>query len=110
MCILSAEQARALLAVVVGDRFEAVYLLALSIGMREGELFALRWQDVDLAQQSLQVRMGIQEVQVDGKKKFISAETKTSYSRRRIGLTWRVVEALRRQAPPQAGGGTGEDG
>jgi integrase len=33
---------------VKGDRPEALYILGLITGMREGELFGLRWADVDL--------------------------------------------------------------
>ncbi|GAB3213892.1 hypothetical protein GCM10027294_49490 [Marinactinospora endophytica] len=31
-----------------GDRFHALYVLALCLGLRRGELLGLRWQDVDL--------------------------------------------------------------
>jgi integrase len=37
-----------MLAAAAGDRLEALYVLALSTGAREGELVALRWSDVDL--------------------------------------------------------------
>src|SRR5581483_10077413 len=40
MHTLSSEQARALLAAAAGDRLEALYVLALSTGMRQGELLA----------------------------------------------------------------------
>jgi integrase len=45
---LNAEQAKALLAAVAGDRHEALYTLALTTGARIGELLALRWTDLDL--------------------------------------------------------------
>jgi integrase len=38
---------------VRGDRLEALYILALTTGMREGELFGLRWADVNLANGAL---------------------------------------------------------
>jgi integrase len=74
------------------DRYEALYLLALTTAMREGKLLGLRWQDVDLGKATLQVRMNVQKA--DGR--FIVGETKTAYSRRNISLTWAAVEALRR--------------
>ena len=37
------EQARCFLEAVKGDRLEALYILALTTGMRERELFGLRW-------------------------------------------------------------------
>lgn len=48
MLVLSPEEARTLLAAVQGERLETLYVLALTTGMRLGELLALRWTDVDL--------------------------------------------------------------
>ncbi len=48
---LSPDQARKLIATAhgVGDRFAALYVLALHCGLREGELLGLRWDDVDFS-------------------------------------------------------------
>jgi integrase len=43
------DQARCFLDAVKGDRLEALYVLALTTGMREGELFELQWADVNFA-------------------------------------------------------------
>lgn len=53
---LSPEQARAFLEAVRGDRLEALYVLAVHRGLRQGELLGLRWEDVDLEAGKLQVR------------------------------------------------------
>jgi integrase len=53
---LSPEQARAFLKAVHGDRLEALYVLAVHRGLRQGELLGLRWEDVDLETGKLQVR------------------------------------------------------
>ncbi len=53
---LSPEQARAFLSAARGDRLEALYVLAIHTGMRQGELLALRWDDVDLDAGVLRVR------------------------------------------------------
>jgi integrase len=45
---LDQEEARRLLTAACGDRLEALYVLALNTGMRQGELLALKWEDVDL--------------------------------------------------------------
>src|ERR1035437_9282973 len=45
---LSVEQARRLIAAITGDRLEALYLVALGVGLRQGEILGLRWSDVDL--------------------------------------------------------------
>ena len=53
---LTAKQARSLLEAVSGDRLEALYVLAVTTGLREGELLGLRRQDVDLGGGILSVR------------------------------------------------------
>lgn len=45
---LTAEQARALIASVRDHRHGPLFTLAIATGMRQGELLALRWQDIDL--------------------------------------------------------------
>jgi integrase len=87
---LSPEQAQRLLATAVGDRLEALYVLALTTGMREGELLALRWQDVNLAAATLQVRATLQCL--GGRLEL--AEPKSARSRRRIALSAVAVTAL----------------
>jgi integrase len=52
----SPEQARAFLAAAHEDRFEALYVLAVHCGLREGELLGLKWDDVDLETGMLRVR------------------------------------------------------
>ena len=48
MQTLSPDQVRTFLSASSGDRFEALYVLAITTGMRQGELLALRWSDVDV--------------------------------------------------------------
>jgi integrase len=52
---LMPEQARSLLDAVRGDPLEALYRVALSLGLRRGEILALRWEDIDFDQQELRV-------------------------------------------------------
>jgi integrase len=52
----SPKQAKALLEAAGGDRFEAMYVLAITAGLRQGELLGLKWEDVDLEGGKLQVR------------------------------------------------------
>jgi len=54
--VLNREQARAFLEAARGDRFEALYILALHRGLREGELLGLRWDDIDFEKGALSVR------------------------------------------------------
>jgi integrase len=57
---LSGDQVRAFLASVRGRRFETIYVLAIATGMRQGELLALRWADVDLDSGAVTVRNTLQ--------------------------------------------------
>jgi integrase len=95
---MTREQAQRFLAAAQGDRFEALYVLALSTGMRQGELLALRWRDVDLEAATLQVRFSLRR-QHDG---FACTEPKTRQSRRKIVLSPPVVDALRAHRTRQA--------
>ncbi len=60
---LTEAQAHQLLAAVAGHRLEALYRIALSLGLRRGEVLGLRWVDIDLTQQTLRVSGTIQRVQ-----------------------------------------------
>jgi integrase len=91
MQALSADEARKLLEAAGEDRLEALYVLAIHTGMRQGELLALRWQDVDLENAVASVRRTL--TRSGGKVVF--AEPKTKKSRRSIRLTPQAVEALR---------------
>src|SRR5215203_4010163 len=53
---LTRDEARRFLNSVRGDRLEALYVVALHTGLRQGELLALRWEDLDLEARKPQVR------------------------------------------------------
>jgi integrase len=87
---LDAQQVNALLEAVRGDRVEALYVVALTTGMRQGELLALRWQDVDFDHATIQVRATLH---FNGSG-FAFSEPKTAYSRRQVALSRRAIQAL----------------
>src|SRR5262249_19748427 len=89
---LTAEQAKRLLAYAGEDDYEAFWLLALTTGLRPGEILALRWSDVDLQAGTLHVHGNVSK-QEHG---WAVAETKTRKSRRNVLLMGFVVEALQR--------------
>jgi len=97
MLVLTEDEARHFLSCAQGDRFQALYALVLTTGMRLGELLGLRWQDIDFERATLQVRMGVVE---DGPR-FVLGEVKTAYSRRTIGLTLLALDALRQHRAEQ---------
>jgi integrase len=91
---LSEDEARTFLKAVSqsSERFEALYvLLAISTGLRRGELLGLRWDDVDLERGTL--RVGRALVREGGRHTL--GETKTKRGRRQINLTPRTVNALK---------------
>lgn len=90
MATLTEEQSRILLDVAAGERLEALYILALTTGMRQGEMLALKWHDVDLDGATLQVRRNLQNV--GGVYSIV--EPKTKSGRRRIALPAVTAEAL----------------
>jgi integrase len=98
MTTLAPEQARAFLAGARGDRLEALYVLALSTGMRQGELLGLRWKDVNLERGVLQVKSTLQR----GAHGFVFSEPKTARSRRQIILTKVASAGLKRHRIRQA--------
>ncbi len=91
MRTLSAEETRRLLDAARGDKLEALYVLAVHTGMRQGELLALKWQDVDLENARLSVR---RTITMSGGR-ILLGEPKTKKSRRTVRLTDAAVRALR---------------
>jgi integrase len=101
---LTRDQAAAFLDAVSGDRLEALYVLAIYTGLRQGELFALRWDDIDLRAGELHVRRTTSEV---GGAPRVLDSPKTRSSRRPISLAAAAVDALRehrKRAMSEAGG------
>jgi integrase len=95
---LTIEQTRQFLAAAKDDDLEALYVLALTTGMRQGELLALTWNDLDFTTGKLQVRRSLQRTQQTG---TVASELKTVSSRRCIQLTPYALEVLQRHACQQ---------
>jgi integrase len=91
MRALTPQEARSFLDAVRGDPLEALYTVAVALGLRRGEALALRWQDVDMERGTLAVNGSLQRF---GGKLQIS-ETKTPRSRRTITMPTVVRDAFR---------------
>jgi integrase len=89
---LDREQAKALLEAASGDRLEALYVLAVHTGMREGELLGLKWEDADLERSVLRLRHALVR---EGGKIALGDLLKTPKSRRSVRLTRAAAKALR---------------
>jgi integrase len=88
---LDRQQAKVLLGAASGDRLEALYVLAVHTGMREGELLGLKWEDVDLERGTLRLRHAL--VREGGK--TVLGDLKTPKSRRSVRLTSVAADTLR---------------
>jgi integrase len=94
---LSPAEARTLLEAARGDRLEALYVLAVTTGMRQGELLGLGWADADLEADVVRVRRTLTLARGGPR----LAEPKTRGSRRQVRLTAGAVEALGRHRERQ---------
>jgi integrase len=81
---------------ISGHRLEPLFFTALGTGMRQGELLALRWSDVDLDAGTVTIRHTLER----GTNRL--AEPKTDRSRRTLHLPLPVAAMLRRHQADQA--------
>jgi integrase len=96
---LTPDDARKLLDCAAGDRLEALYSVALAIGLRRGEALGLTWDDVALDGDVGSVRVNQSLQRAEGKLQLLPP--KTSTSRRTISLPDMAVRALRKHRARQ---------
>ncbi len=92
MMCLSLEQVTKLLEQAEGDPLEALYVLALETGLRQGELLGLRWQDVDFERGVIYVR---QQLSWRSGEHYRFETLKNFGSERPVAMTSGCVRALR---------------
>lgn len=90
MAVYTPDQVNTLLSAIEGHKHETLYTLALTTGMRLGELLALKWADVDLAGRFLSVREG----RTRTLRGWADGLPKTDSGRRRIKLTADAAASL----------------
>lgn len=73
-----------------GNRLYALFVLAVTTGLRQGEIFALKWSDLNFENKTLSVTRSTYEL----KGKIFVGEPKTQKSRRCIDLPQFAVGAL----------------
>lgn len=86
MHVLDAEQQRALLKAAVGERLEALLIVALATGMREGEILGLRWSNVHDSHIAVGRRLDARTREI--------APTKTKTGVRRVDVDAKTIAAL----------------
>jgi integrase len=103
---LSLDEAKRFLTAAEGERFEGLFILGLTSGMRLGELGGLFWSDIDLACRVLHVQRAL----VTGHGGQTLESPKTPGSRRSISLTTKAVDALLRHRERQQAEGFPAEG
>lgn len=94
---LSREETNQFLAAARDHWLEPLFRLALTTGMREGELLALKWRDVDLEAHRLSVVASLYWRHYEP----VYSTPKTRRSRRQIAIPAQMVTALRMQRQTQ---------
>lgn len=84
---LDKNQIKTLLKAASGDRLYAFYVLACTMAMRDSELLALKWSDIDLEAETLRVNRTI----FNG----VVSAPKTTAGRRTIRLSQMAIRALK---------------
>jgi integrase len=104
MTPLSPIQAKTLLdtARAMDDRWSALYVLAVTTGLRQGELLGLGWEDVDLGSTTLRVRHTLQPPGFPKGAPARLTPPKTRRSLRSVHLPHSAVGALLRHRELQA--------
>ena len=96
---LTTEQADTLLDALKGERFEVLFRVALTLGLRKGEALGLRWQDIDFEAKTISLRYQITSQRVNGE--LVLTELKTKKSRRVLPLPETLEGYLRERRRQQ---------
>lgn len=99
--ILSITDQKKFIDSIDGDKFEILFLLALSTGLRLGELLGLKWSDISFDDESLTVNRTLQrvtEINKDGtrEKKVIEQYPKTKNSIRTVPIPRNILVKLKK--------------
>jgi integrase len=84
--VLTPDEVRRLLDAVKGERFEGVYVLAATCGLRIGEILALRYEDIDLERGTVRIEHTLYHGECTA--------PKTQSSRRTLTLPRTALESL----------------
>lgn len=87
---LAPDEARRFLEAIRGHRLEALFSVALALGLRQGEALGLRWQDIDLVAGTLKVSHQLQRI--NGRLTLV--EPKSDRSRRTLVMPPTIVAHL----------------
>jgi integrase len=89
--ILNAAQSRDLLMFVRGKRYEGLFTVALTLGLRRSETLGLRWRDIDLERGILNVRHSLESFKGQG---LQLSEPKSENAKRELRIPQICLMAL----------------
>ncbi|MCZ8518857.1 site-specific integrase [Paenibacillus caseinilyticus] len=92
LSVWNEEEAKRFIKTAVKSRSYIAFLLAISTGMRQGEILGLRWKDVDLVGKTIYVS---QTLSHDGKE--LTAGAKTKSGSRKISIDDTLANELKKQ-------------
>jgi integrase len=93
MLYLTEAQVRVLLNYVSETRYSALYYLAVTTGLRQGELLGLKWSDFDWENKRFQVLRQLQRITGKG---LVFSEPKTKAGKRSIAIGDNTIRILRK--------------
>jgi integrase len=96
---LTPAQAKQFLVSLAGHRNEALFTVALTMGLRRGELLALRWSDIDLKNAKLEVRHSLERVKGEGLR---LSEPKSNKAKRELRIPQICLSSLASHKMAQA--------
>lgn len=104
--VLTLEEQNKFLEAVQGHKYEMAFKLALGTGLRLGELLALKWNDIDINNKTLNVNKSNKRVTIinrDGerKNKLIEQSPKTESSIRTIPIPNNIFDSLKKYRKEQ---------
>ncbi len=105
MKLLTSDELRRLLEAARNERLFALLVIASMTGARQGELFALKWSEVNWASQSVRILATLSENESG---ELIQSPTKTRNSERHVPLPAGAVEVLRAHYRAMGEPGPGE--
>lgn len=95
------QEAREAMKLARGGEFDLALIMGLNLGLRRGELLGLSWDDIDLDKGIISINGTLKEEKhfdQNGKTKIVLVKDppKTLSSRRLVGTTWIILEAIAR--------------
>jgi integrase len=85
-------QVRSLILAAKGTRFEALFQIAVTTGLRLGEILGLKWTDLDWTSRKLQIQRQSQRLKGQG---LVLSEPKTAKSRRTVMIGAATIQKMR---------------